>query len=702
MLPQDVCVVTTDLNFVGASAGHFSHLVFIESNFFLPSQIELIAKRWREKGVQFLRVPLDRFLSLNSILVRQSFALSHFLRQYNFKKIHFDDSDGLAYFSLLAKKQGLAFTKSEIQIPYEKSELSFTKNEDALVRDFLIRQCLEISSEKKSALPSIESSILISVCLVTCDRPEFLQKALISLENQTYKKFEVILADNSSLSTMDRSRLVNFSFPIKIIEPEIKTPGAARNLAALKSEGQYLLFMDDDNLACAHELETFVVAMQKSQVDILTCASQIFTDESSLDEVQSLHYWIPLGPCLNLGLRHNVFGDTNFFIRKDSFFKIGQFRSENFYGEDWEFLARAVLKGFQLNVLPDRLFFYRRHAHNLTKQVINKDTQNLRMAPYLKLLPPETGAFVQLFSVETPADKFATPFLASNICYDHKLLTGQEVSKQLLRTQQLTTSVHGSQLVLNTEGDDPWLEIAVPEHLRGPLELNFWMSSNVEQIFQVFWKSDSNQDFQEASSVTQKIIPGNRRMTVLIDSPDRQGSVRLDFGPQKSEVVIFGLILKGFLSHQGYTAQKRAQLAEEFNSISTVVSPGFYCDGARLDLDEFELSGVEIQEASDSLRIISKMNDPQMILNNFRQFNMKRALLSYKLKCETDFQFRVFWSTGDDNEFSETRVKSLSFEKGEHSGQLYVESEQMIERLRIDPLEHQGSVQIKCLMLEGL
>jgi GT2 family glycosyltransferase len=137
--------------------------------------------------------------------------------------------------------------------------------------------------------------------------------------------------------------------------------GAARNLAARHASGEYLLFMDDDNIARSDEIETFVRAAQHSDADVLTTVSDVFSGDSPRDDTSpSEHYWLPLGDCAALGVFQNCFGDANALIRRSAFERLGGFTEDYGVGhEDWELFATATLAGVRMFVLPEPLFWYR-------------------------------------------------------------------------------------------------------------------------------------------------------------------------------------------------------------------------------------------------------------------------------------------------------------------------------------------------------
>lgn len=207
---------------------------------------------------------------------------------------------------------------------------------------------------------------LVSVCITHFDRHHLLQQALASIKTQTYQNIEVILVDDGS--TKEESHrylnLIENDFNArgwKIIRSSNNYLGAARNLAARHASGEYLMFMDDDNVAKPFEVETFVTAALNSGADVLTTPSDlIFGEEFPSPFRKMTHCWLPLGPDLNIASFSNCFGDANALIRKEAFDNIGGFTEDYGLGhEDWEFFAKISLHGYKLQIVPEPLFWYR-------------------------------------------------------------------------------------------------------------------------------------------------------------------------------------------------------------------------------------------------------------------------------------------------------------------------------------------------------
>jgi GT2 family glycosyltransferase len=207
----------------------------------------------------------------------------------------------------------------------------------------------------------------ISVCMAHRERPVLLWQALQSLSAQTYRDFEVILVDDASTSQEALSMLAGLAREFeardwRLVRQDVRGgPGAARNRAASLARGEYLLFMDDDNVAKPDELETFARAAARHRKEIYVCAADVFSGMDMPDDRTQLERrMLPLGSCAALGFFECRFGDTNSLMRRDWFLARGGFDERYDIAEDWVFLAGTALAGIEIEVIPEALYWYRR------------------------------------------------------------------------------------------------------------------------------------------------------------------------------------------------------------------------------------------------------------------------------------------------------------------------------------------------------
>jgi len=219
---------------------------------------------------------------------------------------------------------------------------------------------------------------LVSVCLVHHERPELVNQAVESLLLQSYPNYEVILVDDGSRSEAAVDNLAQLEAVFhprgwQVLRQPNLSPGAARNLAASRARGAYLLFMDDDNYAKPHEIEAFVRVALTTGAEVITCFRDFFTgfDPPPLDEPARQRI-LSLGPSLAVGIFVNCFGDTNALVRKTVYEALGGHAEHHRTGqEDFEFFARVVLKGYHFTTIPEALYWYRQNPERRRRSHYN-------------------------------------------------------------------------------------------------------------------------------------------------------------------------------------------------------------------------------------------------------------------------------------------------------------------------------------------
>tara|TARA_Y100000992_G_C21263419_1_gene492559 strand:- start:7 stop:975 length:969 start_codon:yes stop_codon:yes gene_type:complete len=103
---------------------------------------------------------------------------------------------------------------------------------------------------------------LVSICVTTFNRKEFLKLTLNSILAQTYKNIEVLVVDdcsNDGTKELIENKFLNIDKRIKYFRHENnKGLAVARNTAIINSKGKYFTFCDDDDLWVSNFIEEFV------------------------------------------------------------------------------------------------------------------------------------------------------------------------------------------------------------------------------------------------------------------------------------------------------------------------------------------------------------------------------------------------------------------------------------------------------------
>ena len=104
----------------------------------------------------------------------------------------------------------------------------------------------------------------VSIIVRTCGRPSVLRETLLSLRNQTYQNFEVVIVEDGP----DISRkLVEIEFSDLNYQYHYTGENVGRceagNIALLMAKGDYFNFLDDDDLFYADHIEVLVAALEQ-------------------------------------------------------------------------------------------------------------------------------------------------------------------------------------------------------------------------------------------------------------------------------------------------------------------------------------------------------------------------------------------------------------------------------------------------------
>lgn len=129
-------------------------------------------------------------------------------------------------------------------------------------------------------LNAIEANPLVSVIMPAYNSGAFILSAINSVLNQTYQNFELLIIDDCStdntvelVSTLNDSRIKLFS-----LENNSGSPAKPRNLGLSLCSGQFIAFLDSDDLWMATKLEKQIKFMLINGLDF-TCTNYNVIDQ---------------------------------------------------------------------------------------------------------------------------------------------------------------------------------------------------------------------------------------------------------------------------------------------------------------------------------------------------------------------------------------------------------------------------------------
>lgn len=242
--------------------------------------------------------------------------------------------------------------------------------------------------------------------IVNCrNSARFLQSCLESIQNQTFKNYEVIVWDNCStdntLEIAFEFSLVDIRFKIFHGVASLKL-GEARNSAVHEARGKYLAFLDSDDLWHSNFLTNHYQVLKDSDENIFGVGNVIEVN-SSFNLLMDHNYKATnIATVPNYIFRKLLKGNTVYFsslVLPASFFKNqALFNPEYVQAEDYELLLRVSKK---LKCYKTGLVFYRIHEGNVT----NEQQEELFIET-LEILTPYVGYFWGWLSFKLTAARY--------------------------------------------------------------------------------------------------------------------------------------------------------------------------------------------------------------------------------------------------------------------------------------------------------
>ena len=242
----------------------------------------------------------------------------------------------------------------------------------------------------------------VTVCIVHHERPELLRMAVDSVFTQDYPALDAVLVDDGSesaaaLEALDAIETEFAERGWRVLRQENRYAGAARNTAAAAAQGEWLLFLDDDNVLFPDAVSRLVHAARFSGADCVPGASIRFSGDGDPRNDPESH-GAPmrfLGAARAWNRFRNVAGDTCALVRREAFHAVGGYPEEyRLWLQDMCFNNRLIQAGWRIEPLPDPVYYYRVAKPNPERTQRSTEAARARaLAPYLQGLSAEERAY---------------------------------------------------------------------------------------------------------------------------------------------------------------------------------------------------------------------------------------------------------------------------------------------------------------------
>jgi glycosyltransferase involved in cell wall biosynthesis len=213
---------------------------------------------------------------------------------------------------------------------------------------------------------------LVSVIIPAYNAARFVHQAVQSVLEQTYGHHEIIVVDDGSTDET-REVLRRFHGRLTYLSQPNRGAAAARNNGIRAAKGDFLCFLDADDLWVLNKLQFQVDFLQKHpNIALLSGRCQKFIDDGSAyapfgaqDLVERTARLFPASTAFTKLLKYNFIPTSTVMIRKQSFERVGFFDSNLIPVEDRDMWLR-ISASFDVAHLPWVLCAKRLHPTNIS------------------------------------------------------------------------------------------------------------------------------------------------------------------------------------------------------------------------------------------------------------------------------------------------------------------------------------------------
>ncbi|WP_279006226.1 glycosyltransferase family 2 protein [Thomasclavelia cocleata] len=215
---------------------------------------------------------------------------------------------------------------------------------------------------------------MISIIIPVYNVELYLDKCLQSVVNQTYRNIEIILIDDgaSDNSGIICDRWQKKDSRIKVIHKTNGGLSSARNVGIEHANGEYLMFIDSDDIVSDELCRILIEMMKNNDADISICnAKHIFDDVVSFKSTGKLHFYNRNNAICELWYQKSFLPSAWGKLYKRELFKNIRF-TEGIIFEDIDIMHELFYQCNKIIYGEMELYGYVHHENSITTKKYSK------------------------------------------------------------------------------------------------------------------------------------------------------------------------------------------------------------------------------------------------------------------------------------------------------------------------------------------
>lgn len=191
--------------------------------------------------------------------------------------------------------------------------------------------------------------MLFSIIIPTYNRAELIEAAVRSVLNQSFTEFELIIVDDGSTDNTNQLIKNMSDKRIKYFWKKNEERGAARNFGVQKASGEYINFLDSDDILYSNHLMEAAKIIEEKSPKIFLFNYDLYNEPTETLSRNLLYHKIKVEKKLLSG---NFISMNSVFLRKEILMDC-QFKEDVKFvgGEDWLLWLKLSVR-FEMKYFP--------------------------------------------------------------------------------------------------------------------------------------------------------------------------------------------------------------------------------------------------------------------------------------------------------------------------------------------------------------
>lgn len=213
--------------------------------------------------------------------------------------------------------------------------------------------------------------VLVSIVVPAYNSQRTILETIQSVQDQTFNDFEIIVIDDGSTDKTLETLYSIKDARLRVFSYENAGVAIARNRGIYHSKGEFIAFLDSDDLWTSDKLESQLAYLQASPDAGVAYSWTCFMDVSeqgSVEFIPSPTYAFSGNVYERLLVSDFVHSGSNVLVRKQAVQSVGDFDQSCAGCEDWDYWLRLSAK-WNFVVVPKYQILYRRASGSTSSRV---------------------------------------------------------------------------------------------------------------------------------------------------------------------------------------------------------------------------------------------------------------------------------------------------------------------------------------------